>query len=189
MVGRALLPALIAAGLIMLAATVRAEPLAKEACDVIKAEHEALGSGGVKEDMAKGPEWAKANLAADKLKRIETFIGLEEQLNFRCGLARIRFVLPAEEEAPAAAPASEPPLAAKPKPKPKPATKPAAAKAAEPNASEPKAAAAAEPETVPKSKSKPKSKPKPTQDDAYRPPASANPAADPFAKPGSAPKG
>ncbi len=40
---------------------------------------------GIKSDMDRGPEWAKANLAQDRLKQIEHLISVEEQLSFRCG--------------------------------------------------------------------------------------------------------
>ena len=35
--------------------------------------------------MGKGPEWAKVNLAPEKLEQIRRLIELDEQLLFRCG--------------------------------------------------------------------------------------------------------
>lgn len=61
-----------------------AAPLDKEACEVLKAEQARLATEALKADMEKGPEWAKANLAPARLKEIQAFIELEEQLTFRC---------------------------------------------------------------------------------------------------------
>lgn len=148
-----------------------AEPLAKEDCDRHKTEHEALINGGIKDDLAKGPEWGKANLRADRLKSIERYIALEEQLNFRCGYASAKLNLPTEDAPPAAAPdakATKP--AAKARPKPKPQAKPEQATAAPP--------ADAAPAPAPP---KAKPKPKPKADDAYRP-SSTDAGGNPFAK-------
>lgn len=158
-----------------------AEPLPKEYCDKLLTEQADLEKAGLKDAYLKGPAWAKANLGADQLKRVERFIAVEELLSFRCGLAKARLTLPfADEDHPPSPPEEskddDSPSAAKPKPKPK-------AKA-EPPAKAPRAA--------PKSVSSPESpakqpvaaqapaKPKPKVDDAYRPPKPANPEADPF---------
>lgn len=61
-----------------------AAPLAPEACANLKQEHESLVAAGAKADMDRGPGWAKANLAPEKLSRIERLITVEEQLSFRC---------------------------------------------------------------------------------------------------------
>ncbi len=148
----------------------RAEPLAKEACDAIGAEHAVLVAAGIPETLKKGAVWGRANLSAAKLKEVERYIGLEEQLQFRCGLARLR-VLPGGEgeetgdpDKASDKPAAEtvaPPAAIAPRPAPKPKPKPKAiAKDAAP-ASEPVAA-----QSIPT----PKPKPKPRADDAFRPP-------------------
>lgn len=71
--------------LVALPATAGAVPLDKPACDSLKTEHAALLAGGLEADMARGPEWAKANLAPERLKLIERLIEVEEQLSFRCG--------------------------------------------------------------------------------------------------------
>lgn len=175
--------ALVAAAMVSLA---QAEPLAKEACDAAKTEQDTLVTGGIKDDLAKGPDWAKGNLKPDRLKQIQRYIELEETLNFRCGLASARFTLP---EPPVEA--AQPPAEAAPKPKPKARPKPKAAAVPDPSA----APAAAEPgktpqpatdapvaKPQPKPQPKPQAAPKPKVDDAYRPPQQANPGADPFAK-------
>jgi hypothetical protein len=54
------------------------------ACDALKAERARVATDALKSDMMKGPEWAKANLSAERLKEIEQLIGLEEGIAFRC---------------------------------------------------------------------------------------------------------
>lgn len=61
-----------------------AAPLDADTCAKLRGEHSQLELAGVEQEMEKGPEWAKANLASDKLDRIRRFIELEEQLLFRC---------------------------------------------------------------------------------------------------------
>ena len=74
-----------------------AASLDKETCDKLKGEQSQLEGGGARGNMAKGPEWAKANLAADKLGEIKRLIEVEELLLFRCQ-GRPLVVLPAELE-------------------------------------------------------------------------------------------
>lgn len=62
-----------------------AAPLEPEACATLKTELQGLVAGGAKSDMDRGPEWAKTNLAPDRLAKIERLITVEEQLSFRCG--------------------------------------------------------------------------------------------------------
>ena len=80
------------------AGVVLAEPLAKEECDKLQAEQTALTTAGVREQLGRGAEWGKANLSPAQLKSVERFILLEEQLSFRCGLAKLRASLPVGEE-------------------------------------------------------------------------------------------
>ena len=61
-----------------------AAQLDKAACEVLKTEQATLVTAGTKTDMDKGPEWAKANLAPDRLQQVARYIELEEQLSFRC---------------------------------------------------------------------------------------------------------
>jgi hypothetical protein len=142
---------------------VSAAPAAPEECDRARSEQTALSSSGAVDDLAKGPEWGRANLAPDRLKRIARWIELEEVLLFRCPrpkpAAGPETAARADEgpAGPAAAPPSAAPKAkAKPKPKPKP-TDGTTETAGE------EAAQAVKP--------KPTAKKKPKPDDAYRPPA------------------
>jgi hypothetical protein len=62
----------------------RAASLDAETCARLQTEQGQLEDAGVEKDMAKGPEWAKANLGLEKLQRVQRFIEIEEQLLFRC---------------------------------------------------------------------------------------------------------
>lgn len=98
---------LVAAALATLALSfegVRAAPLDAATCGQLKGEQVRMEQGGVRDRMAKGPSWAKANLAADKIDEVRRLIELDEQLLFRCSTRNL-VELPAEADAePAAAP-------------------------------------------------------------------------------------
>jgi hypothetical protein len=173
-----------------------AAPLDQDACARFKTELLQLELAGTRNDMAKGPDWAKVNLSADKLSQIKRLMEVEEQLLFRCqgkplvvlpdGVNGEAAPAPAAAErgkeaagaakAPAhgkAAKESPPPGKAEAKqpskgPGPAPVSKAPAAKAAVPGKTAPAAPPAAQ--------AKPKPKPKPKVDDAYRPPPAALPA-------------
>jgi hypothetical protein len=71
--------------LILSAAPAAAAPLDPQACKDLNAERDVMIGAGLKADMDRGPDWAKANLPEDRLKKIERLISVEEQLSFRCG--------------------------------------------------------------------------------------------------------
>lgn len=56
----------------------------KETCDQLKGEQAKFMESGIVADLQKGPEWGKANLPPDRLREIEHFILLDEQLKFGC---------------------------------------------------------------------------------------------------------
>jgi hypothetical protein len=177
-----------------------AAPLDQEACARLKTELMQLELGGTRVSMAKGPEWAKVNLPADKLQQIKRLIEVEEQILFRCQ-GKPLVILPEGVDGEAAADRKESPAAATPgKETPKalppgkaqgPAAGQGQAKAPLPPPIKPKpggagakppagppanrtgAAKAAEPPitpTQPKPKPRPAPKAKPKVDDAYKPP-------------------
>jgi hypothetical protein len=170
------------------AATAVAEPLAKEACDAAATERAGLIAAGIPDTVRKGPTWAKDNLPPEKLKAVERYLALEEDLLFKCGEAKLR-ALPAsdDDDGPVAAKdaaaqtgAEQPSV-----PKRKSPAKKVAAPKGEANAGSlekavaPKSkarprpetsAAAAEPGATPKPAAKARPKPKPKVDDAFRPP-------------------
>jgi len=119
-------------------AQARASPLDADSCAKLQIEQTQLEFAGVEVDMAKGPEWAKTNLASGRLDQIRRFIEVEEQLLFRCrGKSLVHLPLESDptgdgkdndkEAAPKAS--TQPPGAAK-KTKPPAAKKPDSAKKA-----------------------------------------------------------
>ena len=92
-----------------------AATLDQEACARLKTELMQLELGGTRSSMAKGPEWARVNLPADKLQQIKRLIEIEEQILFRCQ-GKPLVVLPegVDGEAPAVADRKEGPAAAAP---------------------------------------------------------------------------
>jgi hypothetical protein len=164
---------------------VTAAPLDPLACEQLQQKIDALRKVGIEADMVQGPAWARANLTAGRLQLISEYIEIDEQLNFRCGLAKQRIVLPTtveggEEEIPtpgepAAAAATGVPLPQKAPPKGAAVPK----KAAPAKAKEPKSAAPAPPKKAPAKsaetqKKAPEQKAVPKKrakvEDAYRPP-------------------
>ena len=146
-----------------------AEPLGKEACEGLVAEQQVLIAAGVKDDFAKGADWGKANLKSVRLAEVSRYLDVEEQLSFRCGLAKVRYSLPPDEETPGVAPAPVP-KTEQPKtpPKAKPAPK-AKAKAKDKAAAGESNAVAVDAATAPKTQAKPKPAAKPQ--DAFKPSA------------------
>lgn len=166
---------------------VRAAPLAKEACDQLAAEKARLVAAGVADRMSKGPIWGKANLAAEKLSEIERFIEVEEQLSFRCGLARVKLAPEPPEPMPDpdAAPATPPPVAPKRRPPKRPDAKAPALTAPPAAPAIPKAAPAAKkepPASVAPFAPKP-AKPRPKPAPAASPDAPAKAAPAPLSPP------
>lgn len=71
-------------GLVISASASQAAPLEPAACADLKAEKIKLATDALKAEMAHGAEWAKSNLAAERLSEIRALIELEEQIAFRC---------------------------------------------------------------------------------------------------------
>ncbi|HET6387870.1 hypothetical protein [Hyphomicrobium sp.] len=117
-----------------------------ETCSALRLEQIRFRASGVLDDMSKGAQWAKANLPPERLREIEHYIQLDEQVKFGCrdaklspeaeraseAAARIEINSDADPTAPAANDPPKPGASAKPAAaeKKKPA-KPAADKAAE----------------------------------------------------------
>ena len=178
--------ALVAAILLVPSLALRAAPLDKDGCAKLKTEQGQLEHAGTRSGMGRGPEWAKANLAPDKLEQIKRLIEVDEQLLFRCQ-GRPLVNLPQDPDAAAEkdVPKRPVPKKAPDAAKKAPPVKKAAAPAAAPKAvTKPAAKKDGAPGTdaADKAKAKPKSK----ANDAYRPQPldwSANPfPADPAKK-------
>ena len=88
---------LVIAALLLQAPAARAAQLDKDSCAKLKTEQAQLEQGGVRGSMGKGPQWAKANLAPEKLEQIRRLIEVDEQLLFRCG-GRPLVLLPSDPD-------------------------------------------------------------------------------------------
>ncbi|MEZ5853667.1 MAG: hypothetical protein R3D67_02580 [Hyphomicrobiaceae bacterium] len=157
---------------------VHAATLPAEACEKIRAEHAQLESAGMVETLKKGPDWAKANLTPAKLKEVERYIGLEEQLLFKCGLALARGMPGTEAEDDEANSSTEQALVPPPLPKRKPAQQATAAPSPAPKspATKPGTKAKTQQKSATKKSATKKSAPAKPQrkvDDAFRPPPRA----------------
>lgn len=179
------------------ATTANAAPLDPLACEQLQHKMDALRNVGIEADMAQGPAWARANLTPGRLQLISEYIEIDEQLNFRCGLAKQRIVLPTtveggEEEIPtpgepAAAATTGVALPQKAPGKPQAAKKTGPAKAKEHKSAQPtqkKAPAKGAEHQKKASEHKAAPKKRTKVEDAYRPPrsASGNGSAPPVAK-------
>ena len=60
-----------------------------DTCTQLRLEHMKYVASGVVETFNKGPEWGKANLSQDKLRDLELFIQLDEQIKFGCRDAKL----------------------------------------------------------------------------------------------------
>ncbi|ODA68468.1 hypothetical protein A7A08_00291 [Methyloligella halotolerans] len=63
-------------------------PLDKEACDQLKAKHDAKLTPEIKDALDHGPDWVKTNLDAAKLDQVREYLVLEERLEFQCRKGR-----------------------------------------------------------------------------------------------------
>lgn len=63
---------------------VAGEPLQQEACDALKAEQAKLEAAGVGNDLRRGADWGRTNLAAARIGEVLRLITVTEQIAFRC---------------------------------------------------------------------------------------------------------
>jgi hypothetical protein len=189
--------------LVVAVENVRAAPLDAATCGMLKGEQAQLEQGGARANMTKGPDWAKGNLAADKLEQIKRLLFVDEQLLFRCSGRTLVELPPEPDPDPAAKPPGDteagqdetgkeaPKDKAQPATKDKAAAPPASKKAAVSPKSDtgPAKAAPAKKDAPGKDSAPPraadkaaapKPKPKPKPDDAFKP-ASPDPKVNPFA--------
>src|SRR5262245_47097362 len=89
---------LVLAAVLLQAPAGRAAQLDKESCGKLKGEQVQLEKEGARSNLAKGPDWVKANLAPEKLDQVRRLIEVDEQLLFRCG-GRPLVVLPSDPDA------------------------------------------------------------------------------------------
>ncbi len=75
----------VACAFVLVVLPVRAAPkLDKETCVQLKSEQATFIQSGILADVQRGPAWAKSNLAAERIREIELFITLDEQIKFGC---------------------------------------------------------------------------------------------------------
>ena len=60
-----------------------------DTCTALRLEQIKFRQSGILDDMSKGAEWAKANLSADRLREIEHYMQLDEQVKFGCRDAKL----------------------------------------------------------------------------------------------------
>ena len=89
---------LVIAALLLQGSAARAAQLDKDSCAKLKTEQAQLEQGGTRGSMGKGPEWAKINLAPDKLEQIRRLITFwehdaERDLVWLDGNLHVSFVL------------------------------------------------------------------------------------------------
>lgn len=151
-----------------------APKLDKETCEQLKGEQAKFMASGIVEDIQRGAEWGKGNLSPERLREIEHFILLDEQLKFGCRIVTMTAdIFRASEAATQLESPPEPPAGSVTNP---PADKkrrltddedgPVRAVTPKPK---PKPAATAEQSTQPAATPAPKPKPKPKPADAYIP--------------------
>lgn len=63
--------------------------LDKETCTQLGVEQVTFIQSGILADLQRGPSWGKANLSADRLREIEHYILLDEQIKFACRQATL----------------------------------------------------------------------------------------------------
>ncbi|KAB2937678.1 MAG: hypothetical protein K8F92_17700, partial [Hyphomicrobium sp.] len=78
------LGSLLAAAVVAGPGSAWAAKLDKSACADLFSELATITATGVKADMQRGPEWAKANMSAERLQSIRRLLEIEDQLEFRC---------------------------------------------------------------------------------------------------------
>jgi len=83
--------AIVLAALVALPASAHAtQPkIDADTCTQLRLEQAKFRQSGILNDMSKGPEWAKANLSPDRLREVEHYIQLDEQVEFGCRDAKL----------------------------------------------------------------------------------------------------
>lgn len=86
-----LLPAGVIGSLIGVAAPLRATSakLDEDTCNQLRLEQMAFKQSGVVADYERGAEWARTNLTAERMREIERYIALDEQVKFGCRDAKL----------------------------------------------------------------------------------------------------
>jgi len=78
-----------AVALVPVAAHATKPKLDSSTCAQLRTEEKKFRQSGILNDVSKGPEWAKANLSAERLREVQHYIDLDEQVQFGCRDARL----------------------------------------------------------------------------------------------------
>ena len=103
-----LIAAVATSALTLSAAVANAAMHDAETCRKLKTEHDSMNASGLREMLAKGPDWAKSNLTKERMEQIKRFLALEEDVRFRCPLGKARPELEAAESEAGATTALQP---------------------------------------------------------------------------------
>jgi len=79
----------IGAFLVPAAAQATKPKLDSAACVQLRVEETKFRQSGILNDMSKGPAWAKANLSAARMREVEHYLQLNEQIQFGCRDAKL----------------------------------------------------------------------------------------------------
>lgn len=60
-----------------------------DTCNSLRLEQIKFRQSGIVDDMSKGAAWGKANLSADRLREIQHYLDLDEQVQFGCRDAKL----------------------------------------------------------------------------------------------------
>jgi hypothetical protein len=63
--------------------------LDKDTCTQLASEQATFIQSGILADLQRGPSWGKSNLSAERLREIEHYIVLDEQIKFACRQATL----------------------------------------------------------------------------------------------------
>lgn len=77
------------AWLLPVAAHATKPKLDKDTCTQLRLEQTKSLKSGIVNDISKGPEWAKTNLSADRVREIARYIKLDEEVRFGCRDAKL----------------------------------------------------------------------------------------------------
>lgn len=80
---------LLAVWLLPVAAHATKPKLDKGTCTQLRLEQTKSLKSGIANDISKGPEWAKTNLSADRVREIARYIKLDEEVRFGCRDAKL----------------------------------------------------------------------------------------------------
>lgn len=83
---------LTASSAVALSLSAIAEPLDKQSCAGLQVERNKLLTRDMQAALDRGPDWVKDHLNDQELERVRQFLGVEEQIEFRCrggGVAKV----------------------------------------------------------------------------------------------------